>query len=192
MKSAAASAAPLYERGGLFRLEVKPVSRANGSSAVAKSAYGAGERLVDLRTGRVHDFRRKCGVFRDDLSIVGPALMPKEMLNRRVLWNAAEICEKRQDARVARLWLLSLPHELSHAERLAIVQEFAAWLVDKFGVVVDVAIHAPDKDGDPGTTMPICSARRARPDLAASGRNPSLSYPTPTDGSVGCPSGQRR
>ena len=49
----------------IFHLSVKVISRASGRSAVAASAYRAGERLHDERLDRDHDFTNKDGVSGD-------------------------------------------------------------------------------------------------------------------------------
>jgi ATP-dependent exoDNAse (exonuclease V) alpha subunit len=64
-------------------------------------------------------------------------------LDRAKLWNAAELAEKRKDARVAREIEISLPADLKADERLVAVQEFAHHLANRYGVAVDIAIHAP-------------------------------------------------
>ncbi|HEY5300090.1 MAG TPA: Ti-type conjugative transfer relaxase TraA, partial [Acetobacteraceae bacterium] len=50
---------------------------------------------------------------------------------------------KRKDARVAREIEVSLPHELTGEQRLALTREFAQGLADRYGVAVDFAIHSP-------------------------------------------------
>ena len=54
--------------------------------------------------------------------------------DRSTLWNAAEIAEKRKDARVAREIEVSLPHELRPEDRLALVKGFAQDLADRVSV----------------------------------------------------------
>ena len=68
--------------------------------------------------------------------------------DREALWNAAEAAEKRKDARVAREYELALPCELDAVGRRALVKAFAGELVERFGVAVDAAIHAPGREGD--------------------------------------------
>ena len=46
----------------IYHLSMKPVSRANGRSAVASMAYRAGERLTNKRDGITHDYTAKKGV----------------------------------------------------------------------------------------------------------------------------------
>src|SRR4029078_2623378 len=43
---------------------------------------------------------------------------------------------------------IALPCDLSAGERKALVTEFARGIADRYGVAVDVAMHAPGKDGD--------------------------------------------
>jgi ATP-dependent exoDNAse (exonuclease V) alpha subunit len=65
------------------------------------------------------------------------------------LWNAAELVESRKNAAVAREYLVSLPHELTHEQRLVLVQKFSQDLADRHGLAVDFAIHAPRPYNDP-------------------------------------------
>jgi Ti-type conjugative transfer relaxase TraA len=121
---------------------MKPISRASGRSSVASAAYRAAERLENERDGIVHDFSRRSGV--EHAEIVLPAGADAEWAKgRSALWNAAEASEKRKDARVAREIEVSLPHELSGEQRLALTREFAQGLADRYGVAVDFAIHSP-------------------------------------------------
>jgi hypothetical protein len=64
------------------------------------------------------------------------------------LWNAAEASETRSNSVTAREWELSLPFEISAEVRSQITREFAEQLVSRYGVAVDVAIHAPNREGD--------------------------------------------
>ena len=43
---------------------------------------------------------------------------------------------------------MALPHELTDEQRIAAVRQFAAALVERYGVAVDFAIHAPDRHSD--------------------------------------------
>lgn len=70
------------------------------------------------------------------------------MPDRERLWNAAEAAEKRKDARVAREWRAALPHELSEAEQRTLAARMGQAIADRYGVAVDVCVHAPDKDGN--------------------------------------------
>jgi hypothetical protein len=69
-------------------------------------------------------------------------------LDRSKVWNLAEKSENRKDARTAREWVIALPDELDEEQRKELAREFAQSLVDRYGVVADLAIHAPSKGGD--------------------------------------------
>ena len=128
----------------IYHFTTYTMGRASGQSAVAAAAYRSGSKLVDERTGEVHDFTRKGGVLSAD--IVTPEGVPTP--DREALWNAAEAAEKRKDSRVAREWRIALPHELTDAERKEVAVQMAKSIADRYGVAVDVCIHAPDKEGD--------------------------------------------
>jgi plasmid mobilization system relaxase len=59
----------------------------------------------------------------------------------------AESAERRKDAKVAREWELALPAEMRPAERVTLARDFAKALTERYGVIVDICIHAPGKKG---------------------------------------------
>lgn len=127
----------------IYHCTTKTVNRSSGRTAVASMAYRAGEKLTDERTGLTHDFTRKEGVvYTEILSNLDTEL------DRRKVWNLAEKSENRKDARTAREWVIALPDELDEEQRKELAREFAQSLVDRYGVVADLAIHAPSKGGD--------------------------------------------
>ena len=68
-------------------------------------------------------------------------------LDRSQVWNMAEKSENRKDARTAREWVIALPDELDEEQRKELAKEFAQSLVDRYGVIADLAIHAPSQNG---------------------------------------------
>lgn len=129
-----------------FHCQVKPISRGAGRSATAAAAYRAGERIACEREGRTHDYTKKQGV--EASFIHAPAGAPDWVQDRSMLWNKAEEAETRSNARVAREWEIALPHELSAEQRQELASDYARGLVDRYGAVVDVSIHAPHRHGD--------------------------------------------
>lgn len=126
----------------IFHFSAKTVSRGDGRSSTAAAAYRAGEKIVDERTGEIHDYLRKRGV------VCGSVVLPGgNTLTRSELWNKVEAKHKRGDAIVAREFELALPAELTDAERIDLVSRYAGELSDKYGVAVDWNIHAP-ADGE--------------------------------------------
>lgn len=130
----------------IYHLSVKPIRRAQGRSATGAAAYRSGGRLVDERTGLIHDYTRRRGV--EWAAIVVPPGAPAWATDRAKLWNAAELAEKRKDACVAREVEVALPSELFDEERRRLVLAFAQWMVEQEGCAVDVAIHTPHRRGD--------------------------------------------
>lgn len=134
----------------IYSLQVKTVSRSQGRSVVAAAAYRAAANIADDRLGVVWDFTAKRGVLHSEIML--PAGAPEWAADRSELWNAAERAEDKstrwQTATVGRDIILALPHELSHEHRLAAVREFANLLVVRYGVAIDFALHAPDRQSD--------------------------------------------
>lgn len=130
----------------IYHLSVKAVSRSAGRSATAAAAYRAGCSITDERTGEIHDYTRKGGV--ESADIVLPDGAPEWATDRAKLWNAAELAEKRKDACVAREFEVALPSELSPIERRRLALDFARDMANREGCAVDVAIHAPGREGD--------------------------------------------
>ena len=130
----------------IYHLSVKTVSRSSGRSAVAAAAYRSGIRLACERDGRTHDYTRKRGVV--ESFIVAPAGAEAWASDRSALWNRAEAAETRKNSTVAREYELALPAELPEGERVALARRFAETVVERFGVVADVALHEPHREGD--------------------------------------------
>ncbi len=129
-----------------FHLAVKTIGRSAGRSATAAAAYRAGVEIADERTGIVHDYTRKQGI--EHREIVAPADAPEWVRDRAALWNAAEQAETRKNSTVAREYEIALPAELSADGRRDLAVGFAREISERHGVAVDVAIHAPGRQGD--------------------------------------------
>lgn len=127
----------------VYHFSAKTVSRSAGRSSTAAAAYRSGERIVDERTGEIHDYTRKGGVV-DSLVV----LPHGGTMDRAELWNKVEAHHKRGDATVAREFVVALPAELDAAQRQELARSYARELADRYGVAVDVNVHAPGKDGN--------------------------------------------
>lgn len=131
----------------IFYCQMSVVSRTTGRSAVAAAAYRTAKILTNERDGLVHDYRRREGVGHSE--IVLPEGVDAEWArDRSALWNAAEGSENRKDARVAREFVIALPHELSEEGRVSLTRAFAQDLANCYGAGVDFAIHTPGIQGD--------------------------------------------
>ena len=128
----------------LFHLSVTQVQRSAGQSAVASAAYRAGERLYSERYGEYSDYTRKGGVICSDILL--PPQAPPEYQDRQTLWNALEAAERGKDAQLAYSFDIALQNEFSLEENIALARQF---LLEQFvsrGMVVDFAVHQPDKE----------------------------------------------
>lgn len=127
----------------VYHFSAKTVSRSAGRSSTAAAAYRAAERIVDERTGEIHDYTRKGGVVASEVILPGGGTM-----ERAALWNKVEAHHKRGDATVAREFVVALPAELDAPQRQELARTYARELADRYGVAVDLNVHAPGKDGD--------------------------------------------
>lgn len=136
----------------IFHLNESNISRSDGRSAVACAAYRACEKLEDYTFGKTQDYTRKNGL--EYKSIYAPEHTNEKLLDRQTLWNEVEKKEFNADgsmkanARLAKEYTCALPHELTHQERIKIVDDFCRDFVKKHNVIVDACIHAPHDDGE--------------------------------------------
>ena len=137
----------------IFMASTKSISRAKGQSAIAAAAYRAGDKLLDedKNHGKTHDYKKRSGVLSAD--IILPTALDGCEIGRAELWNMAERNETRKNSRVAREWLVALPHELSEQDRKDLAHDFARTLADRYQVIADCAIHVPtDKEIERGAS----------------------------------------
>jgi ATP-dependent exoDNAse (exonuclease V) alpha subunit len=134
----------------IYHCQVKPVGRGQGRSSTAASAYRSCSKVRDERTGELHDYSRKRGLEHAEI-VLSTDAAKKDIQwarDREQLWNAAEAAEARKDARVAREYEVALPHELTKAQRLELVRDYARDLANRYQCAVDFAIHKPHRAGD--------------------------------------------
>ena len=131
----------------IFYCQMSIVSRSTGRSAVASAAYRAAVTLTNERDGLVHDYSRREGVGYSEI-VLPEGVDADWARDRSALWNTAERAEPRKDARVAREFVVALPHELSEEGREELTRSFAQDLANRYGAAVDFAIHAPGDQGD--------------------------------------------
>ena len=125
----------------LFSMRIQQIKRSTGKSAVAAAAYRAGERLVDARTGSIHDYSRRSGVERTEILLPADAPDWVQGISREALWNAVEAGEKRKDSQTARELRIMIPRELPAEERVTVVRDFLQRAFVSRGMIADVAWH---------------------------------------------------
>ena len=139
----------------IFHFHAQVIGRSAGRSCVAAAAYRSGQRIRCERQGLTFDFRRKREVVYR--AIMAPQPAPAWAINRSLLWNEVERCEKRHDAQVAREIDVALPLELSDQQHQRLLKEFVAEHLVARGMVVDIAIHA--NHGNPHAHLMLTTRR---------------------------------
>ena len=123
----------------IYHCSVKIIGRSSGRSSVAASAYRAGQKITDERTGTTHDYTRKTGVAHSE--IILPSHAPNEYNDRATLWNAVEKKECRNDSQTAREIEFALPLEFTLEENIQTVRNYINEnFIDK-GMCADFSIH---------------------------------------------------
>lgn len=146
-------------------LHINAISRSRGRSAVGASAYRSGTVVsrrsvvaaAAYRAGAKlkHEQEKKSFDYTKKQNVVASGMLTPDHAkdwarDREQFWNAVENREKRKDALLAKEALLVLPRNLSPEQQKRVVEDWSKEnLVEKRGLVVDYAIHAPDaSDGD--------------------------------------------
>lgn len=129
----------------IYHLEAKIVSRGNGRSAVAASAYLSCTNILNDYDGVRHDYTRKKGLVWQEVFL--PEYAPTEWQDRGVLWNTVEENEKTKDSRLAREFVPALPVELNKEQWQQLLSDFINEQFVADGMCADVAIHDPYPPG---------------------------------------------
>ena len=129
----------------IFHFSAKVITRSDGGNAVAAAAYRAGTRLTCERTGQTFNYTRKSEV--THRVICAPSNSPSWAFTRGELWNQVEFAETRVNSQLAREVEVSLPIELTHAQHVALLNDYVQEQFVSQGMVADIALHA--KSGNP-------------------------------------------
>ena len=131
---------------------------------MASAAYRAGEKLHSEYYGEDSDYTRKGGVICSEILL--PPHAPPSFSDRETLWNEVEKAERGKKAQLAYRFDIALQNEFSMQENIDLARQF---LLDNFvsrGMVVDFAVHSPDKE-DGGISNPhfhvMCPIRPMEP-----------------------------
>ena len=128
----------------LFHFHVTQIKRGAGQSAIASAAYRAGEKLHSEYYVEISDYTRKGGVICSEILL--PSHAPPEYADHETLWNAVEKAERGKKAQLAYSFDIALQNEFSMQENIALARQF---LLENFvsrGMMVDFAVHSPDKE----------------------------------------------
>ena len=130
----------------IYHCSIKIISRGKGKSAVAATAYRAGEQITNDHNGVTHDYTRKSGIVHTEILL--PDHAPAEYADRSLLWNAVEKIEKAKNAQLAREIEIALPQELTREQGISLVREYVKAQFVNAGMCADFAIH-DKQDGNP-------------------------------------------
>ena len=129
----------------LYHFHVARVLRSRGQSSVEAAAYRAGEKLEDHYYGKTADYTHKGGVICSE--IMAPDYVPESFHNRETLWNAVEDVERHPKAQLAYSFDIALQNEFSLDDNIEIARRFVMENFVAKGIIADMAIHDPDKEG---------------------------------------------
>jgi len=128
-------------------VKIRPVKRGPRTGvATYAAAYRSGESIVDERTGNLYKYAWRKDVSHKEI-VLPTRFSSNAELNwardRSTLWNTAEHSERQKNSRVAREYIVALPSEFTHAQRLDLTRSFSQALADRYQNAVDFAIHEP-------------------------------------------------
>ena len=135
----------------LYHFHVTQIKRSAGQSAIASAAYRSGEKLYSEYYGEDSDYTKKGGVICSEILL--PPHAPPSFSDRETLWNEVEKVERGKKAQLAYSFDIALQNEFSMQENIELARQF---LLEQFvsrGMVVDFAVHSPDKE-DGGISNP--------------------------------------
>lgn len=123
----------------IYHMSAQVIGRSAGRSATAAAAYRAGEKIVDERTGEIHDYTRKKGI--DYQEIMVPIQAGEWAHDRAELWNKIEQIERRKDAQLAREINIAIPRELTQEQGRNLVRDYVQKNFVDRGMIADICIH---------------------------------------------------
>ena len=129
----------------LYHFHLEQIKRSKGQKAMAAAAYRAGEKLYCDYYGEVCDYSRKGGVVHTEILL--PEHAPREYADRQTLWDAVENAERAKNAQLAHSFDIALQNEFSMEENIALARQFVMEQFVARGMIADLAVHMPDKDG---------------------------------------------
>lgn len=125
----------------IYGFDVETVSRLKGHSAASKAAYILRSNIRDPYTGKTHYYACKKDLMYSEVLI--PDNAPQDFRNLDTLLAEIEMSEKRYDARVGRVFRLSLPNdpEFSDRERIELAREYIEKAFISKGICAIMAVH---------------------------------------------------
>jgi len=136
-----------------YSLNLEPIRRSDGRDSVAAVAYILGARVRnDARPHGYSNFSQQ----RDRVIATGrtmPDDAPDWAQDIGTVWNRNEKVNNRSNSQLGQRIIVALPHEIKSAKRVEVVAEFAAYLVQSYGVLVEYALHVDEGENNPHAHM---------------------------------------
>ncbi|TAE80287.1 MAG: hypothetical protein EAZ74_03655 [Alphaproteobacteria bacterium] len=135
-----------------YHLHAKTISRGQGRSAVAASAYRRATVMKDERTSMIHYYENKQGVvhsglmFPEDAPAWTQAFRDGTHQMSCELWNMVERLEKRDNAQLAREIEFSLPVELTREQNIKLAHDYIRDSMVARGMIADWSVHMDDEN----------------------------------------------
>lgn len=125
---------------------------------VAASAYRAGLKLKDERSGKTHDYsRRSKGVV--ESKIICPEGSPGWVHDPARLWNRVEASEGRIDSQLAREFILAVPPELPAKAQFQLAVDWAQKELVTSGMITEISLHHSKTGTNPHVHL-LCTMRK--------------------------------
>ena len=125
-------------------IAIRSHTRSQGHSAAAAVAYRCATRILDERTGELHDYRRRA--LRGD--VVESSLTAGPWSDAQAFATAIETAERRKNSMILRDIQPAIPCELSEADQVALTADFAEQLAARYGTQTLWAVHRAHARGD--------------------------------------------
>jgi hypothetical protein len=139
----------------IYHLHAQTIGRGSGKSAVAAAAYRSTSKMTDKETEQICDYTRKEKAIHTE--ILAPKDAPEWVKDREQLWNSVQEKENRKNSQFAWEYDIALPVGTSRTgyplnfgnfNYVNMVKDFCNRNFVSKGLVCDIALHKPDKQGD--------------------------------------------
>ena len=117
-----------------------------GQSAIASAVYSSGKKLHSEYYGEDSYYTKNGGVICSEILL--PSHAPSSFSDRETLWNKVKKAERGKKAQFAYSFEISLQNEFSMQKNIALARQFLLGQFVSRGMVVDFAVHSPDKEDD--------------------------------------------
>ena len=144
----------------IYHNEVKIITRGEGRSACAASAYISCFTIYNDYDGIQHDYTHKGGLVWEQVFL--PPMAPEAWQDKEQLWNAVGAAEQSKESRLAREHIVALPVELNKDQWGSVLTEYIQTQFVDEGMCVHAAIH--DTDGHNPHAHIMTTVRPLNPD----------------------------